>query len=269
LPTLLALRRGLQATGAIAHRVTSRAKASPSIIVPFLAYYDESGDAGIVGSPTKYFVLSCVLVHEKQWLSTLDQLISMRRRMRELHKLPTRPEIKSTDIRRGRGPLLHLRWSPERRMQFYQNVMRYQANTLTDLTIFAVAIEKGPAQVNGREPRETAWEFAIQRVNRFCDDERAIFFPDEGHFPFIRRLLRRMRRFQNVPRRWGGGSLSVPTARIVEDPSDRRHHRPARRPRQRLHRVAPGVRAASDVVGQLRRAAARAASGGAIRSLVG
>jgi hypothetical protein len=60
-------------------------------------------------------------------------------------------------------------------------------------------------------------------VNRFCedDDERAMLFPDEGHFPFIRHLIRRMRRFQYVPRRWGGGSFSAPATRIVEDPNDR------------------------------------------------
>jgi hypothetical protein len=188
----------------------------------YLAYFDESGDAGVVNSPTKYFVLCCVLVHEKQWLETLDGLVAMRRRMRELHGISTRPEIKSTDIRRGRGPLLGLRWSPSRRMEFYANVMRYQAS-LKGLTVFAIAVNKAGANANGWEPRATAWEFGLQRVNRFCgtDDERAMLFPDEGHFPFIRRLIRRMRRFQTVPRRWGGGSFSVPATRIVEDPNDR------------------------------------------------
>jgi hypothetical protein len=36
----------------------------------YLAYFDESGDSGLVGSPTKFFVLSCVLVHQDDWLAT-------------------------------------------------------------------------------------------------------------------------------------------------------------------------------------------------------
>ncbi|MGH7718693.1 MAG: DUF3800 domain-containing protein [Gemmatimonadaceae bacterium] len=91
---------------------------------------------------------------------------------------------------------------------------------------YSEAQETRQASLKQREPRETAWEFAIQRVNRYCEDydERAMLFPDEGHSPFIRRLLRRMRRFQHVPRRWGGGSFTLPTARIVEDPNDRQSH---------------------------------------------
>jgi len=192
----------------------------------YLAYFDESGDAGINLSPTRFFVLSCVLVHETRWLETLDHLIRMRTQIRQQHSISTRPEIKSQDIRRGRGPLLALRWSVARRMVFFQNLMRYEANRLDGITTFAVAVDKAPAGQRGREPRETAWEFAMQRVNRFCEeeDERAVLFPDEGHYRFIRLLLRKMRRFQYVPRRYGGGSFSLPTARIVEDPNDRQSH---------------------------------------------
>jgi hypothetical protein len=189
----------------------------------YLAYFDESGDTGLVNSPTRFFVLSCALVHEKRWLETLDGLVKMRVKMRQQHGISPRPEIKATDIRRGQGPLLALRWSLARRMTFYQNIMRYQASALTGMAVFAVAINKAGAHAKGREPREVAWEFALQRVNRFCedDDERAMLFPDEGHFPFIRHLIRRMRRFQYVPRRWGGGSFSAPATRVVEDPNDR------------------------------------------------
>jgi len=38
----------------------------------YLAYLDESGDTGLVNSPTAYFVLSCVLVHESNWLESLN-----------------------------------------------------------------------------------------------------------------------------------------------------------------------------------------------------
>jgi hypothetical protein len=33
--------------------------------------------------------------------------------------------------------------------------------------------------------------------------------------------MRKMRRFEHVPRRWGTGTLSVPVQRLVEDPNDR------------------------------------------------
>lgn len=123
----------------------------------YLAYFDESGDSGVKNSPTRFFVLSCVLVHHRHWLATLDALVAMRRLMRDTVGISPRAEIKAIEIRKGRGPLWDLRWSLERRMLFYQNVMRHVAANLPHVTIFAVAIDKGPSADRDREPRETAW----------------------------------------------------------------------------------------------------------------
>lgn len=42
----------------------------------YLLYVDESGDVGIKNSPTKYFVLSALIIHESKWRNTLDELVS-------------------------------------------------------------------------------------------------------------------------------------------------------------------------------------------------
>jgi len=192
----------------------------------YLAYFDESGDSGLRNSPTRFFVLSCVLVHHSHWRDTLDALVTIRRAVRAKHSISMASEIKAIDIRKGRGPLEPLRWSLQARMEFYAGLMQSVARRLEHARIFSIAINKAPAADKGQEPRETAWVYAIQRVHRFCQEEEedAMLFPDEGHGPLIRRLLRRMRRFSLVPRRWGTGTFSVPTERIIEDPNDRASH---------------------------------------------
>lgn len=192
----------------------------------YLFYFDESGDSGLNNSPTRFFVLSCVIVHQDQWLPILDRLIHMRRLIKAKHGISTRPEIKATDIRRGRGPLLNLRWSPARRMEFYRNLMKYQAGYLRELDSFSIAIDKSPCHGRGGEPRETAWKFALQRVDRFCKDkaDKAMIFPDEGHGPLVKRLIRRLRRHHQVPRHWGEGTITAPMERVIEDPNDRQSH---------------------------------------------
>src|SRR5437764_2611291 len=60
----------------------------------FLAYFDESGDAGVVNSPTQFFVLACILVPETDWLAYLDKLVALRRRLRQRYSVKTRPELK-------------------------------------------------------------------------------------------------------------------------------------------------------------------------------
>ena len=146
--------------------------------------------------------------------------------MKKQHGISTRPEIKATDLRKGRGPLVALNWSSERRMILYRNLMKYQADYLTDITCFSVAINKQPANQRGYEPREAAWTFALQRVDRFCKDknEKAMIFPDEGHGPLVKRLVRKMRRYHQIQGHFGQARLTVPTERIIEDPNDRQSH---------------------------------------------
>lgn len=49
-----------------------------------------------------------------------------------------------------------------------------------------------------------------------------ILLPDEGHGDFIRKKIRLMRRFSQVPSAFGGPTLARNAENIVEDSSDRR-----------------------------------------------
>ena len=59
----------------------------------FLMYVDESGDTGMVNSPTRHFVLSGLVVHELRWQGCLDQITEFRRNMRVKYNLKMRDEI--------------------------------------------------------------------------------------------------------------------------------------------------------------------------------
>jgi hypothetical protein len=188
-----------------------------------LAYFDESGDTGLISSPTRFFILACVLVPELQWLASLDELVRMRRWLKNAFAIATRPEIKATDIKKARGPFKGRGMSHQRRMRILGGLMRFQAARLQNHKVFAIAIDK--AKYPGDDVRATAWQYALQRVDRFCKaaDSRAILFPDEGHGVFIKRLTRRYRRFQNISGAFGG-TLRIPLLRVLEDPNDRQSH---------------------------------------------
>ncbi|MBX9843451.1 MAG: DUF3800 domain-containing protein, partial [Xanthobacteraceae bacterium] len=59
----------------------------------YLMYIDESGDTGLVGSPTKFFGLSGIVVHESRWRDFINVLIAFRRTMKSVYGLPIRTEI--------------------------------------------------------------------------------------------------------------------------------------------------------------------------------
>ena len=64
----------------------------------YLLYVDESGDVGIKNSPTKYFVLSALIIHESKWRNTLDELVKFRNKLRDTKGLKLREEIHCTEL---------------------------------------------------------------------------------------------------------------------------------------------------------------------------
>lgn len=196
-----------------------------------LCYFDESGDAGhpaLVNTPTRFFVLTCVFIEDKFWRVTLDSLISLRSDLRRQYGLRVRGEIKASDFHRGKGAFKSLGLSEATRMQIYRRVLQYQRETLPHVGVFSVAIDKARVQKRDTNLRETAWQYALQRVDSLlkpnsdsASDRLGCIYPDEGHGDMIRTLLRRVRRHQRI-KGYFGGVLSIPVDRIIEDPSDRR-----------------------------------------------
>jgi hypothetical protein len=64
----------------------------------YLMYVDESGDTGLTNSPTRYFVLSGLIVHESYWRELINTLVAFKRKMRTLHGLPVRAEIHASEF---------------------------------------------------------------------------------------------------------------------------------------------------------------------------
>jgi hypothetical protein len=62
----------------------------------YLMYVDESGDTGLANSPTRYFALSGIVVHESSWRAFLEMLIAFRKTLKSVHGLPVLAEIHSS-----------------------------------------------------------------------------------------------------------------------------------------------------------------------------
>ena len=134
----------------------------------YFAYFDESGDGGIEKSPTTWFVLNGVLVHETVWLQTLDSLIGLRRTLRDRYGIAPRDELKGANFRNGRGAFSKLGISVYDRMAIYEEIMESESEL--DVKTFSVAIHKSKAAARGWDARYAAWTFALQTSAEDCID---------------------------------------------------------------------------------------------------
>ena len=199
----------------------------------YLMYVDESGDAGIVNSPTRYFVLTGMVVHELRWHQTLERLINFRLRMRSSFGLLMKEEIHAGSMITRPGPLVRIRRHD--RLAIIRHLLDELA-AIEFINFINVRVDKlgKPA---GYDPFERAWQALIQRFENTLNrrnfprptnaDDKGIIFCDETDGNALRRLYRRMRVFNPIPNMraiHGAGYQQRPLVRIVEDPSIRRSH---------------------------------------------
>lgn len=196
-------------------------------------YVDESGDVGMEKSPTRYFALTGLVLHELRWREYLNQLIAFRRRMRDHFGLKLREELHSSQLITRPGSLLRIKRHDR------LTIIRFFANELAsmgDLNVINIVVDK-----EGKQPDYDvfgmAWRALIQRFENTMShrnfsgpanpDDRGILLPDHTDDKKLVQLLRRMRQYNPVPNQpqHGMGYRNLTLAKIIEDPNfrDSRH----------------------------------------------
>jgi hypothetical protein len=185
------------------------------------AYVDESGDSGPAGSRT--YTLAAILVDAAQWPTVFDELIAFRRFLRDRFGIPVRAEIKANHLLRNGGVFRPLGLSESARFAVYRAHMRLQEKL--ELQTFAVVIRKAELaqRRHGADPRDVAWEYLIQRLERFTTigGNEVLIVHDEGDAARVRKLARKARRAGSAGSAFGTGTLRRPATRLIDDPVPR------------------------------------------------
>lgn len=189
-------------------------------------YVDESGDPGLTGSPTRFFTLSGLVVHELRWRDVLNHFLLFRRRMRASFGLKLREEIHAARFIAKPGSLQRI----PRKDRL--TILRHFADEIArvpDVAVINVCVDK-----QGKAPtydvHEQAWMALIQRFENTIThrnfpgptnpDDRGMIFPDGQPVGALQRLIRRMRVYNPIPSMYGGYRM-LQLVQIVEDPSFR------------------------------------------------
>lgn len=195
----------------------------------YMMYVDESGDAGLHNSPTQYFVLSGLVLHELSWQKALDELIDFRKKMQATFGLRIREEIHASAMINKPGDLMRIK--RHNRL----TILRLLADELASKSYFScinIVVDKQD-KAQGYDPFVTAWKVLFQRFENTIrhqnfpeprnSKETGIIFPDHTDNKKLTQLLRQMRRYNPVPNQpmFGLGYRNLQLTHIVEDPNYR------------------------------------------------
>lgn len=191
----------------------------------YLMYVDESGDCGLVNSPSRYFVLCGLVLHELRWRPYLDELISLRRDFRATFGLKLREEIHAGAMLNHPGALARI--AKHQRLE----IIRRHADRLAampDFSLIGVVVDKHGKSAD-YDVFDKAWQALIQRFENTLSarnfpgpknpDERGMLFPDHTDDKKLVRLLRRMRNYNPVPNQaaFGSGYRNLMLRYVIED----------------------------------------------------
>jgi len=201
----------------------------------YLMYVDESGDCGLPAnnSPTRYFCLSGVVVHELRWRDTLAQLTTFRHWIKRTYKVFLEDEIHSAEMINKPADLA----ASLRALKKHERlaIIRHFADELgrmADISIINIVVDKQQTRFTDKEVvfRE-AWYRLFQRFENTIQrrnfpgpknpTERGIIFPDSTDGARLRKYLDNMRVSNRlkIPQRSGAFVIQdMPLQVIIEDP---------------------------------------------------
>ena len=195
----------------------------------YLMFVDESGDHGLANSPTRYFILTGVVVHELQWREYSERILGFRRRMRTGFGLKLRDEIHAAALVNKPGDLLRIKRHDRLTIirEFAQEIAE-----MHELSIINVVVDKSNKSA-GYDVFTHAWTALIQRFENTIekrnfrgvsnDQERGMIFPDHANDKALTRLMRKMMILNPISNQQpvGDGFRNLALSRIIEDPNFR------------------------------------------------
>ena len=183
----------------------------------------------MVNSPTRYFVLTGLILHELRWRPYLDQLVDFRRRLKAVYGLKLREEIHAAALINKPGDLVRI---PRYDRLAILRDFADELATMTDLNVINVVVDK-LGKASDYDVFGMAWKAIIQRFENTLShrnffgprnpDERGMVFPDHTEDKKLTELLRAMRRYNPITNQtsYGAGYRNLTLDSILEDPNFR------------------------------------------------
>jgi len=165
----------------------------------YLMYVDESGDSGLINSPTRFFVLSAIIIHEVNWRSFLDDFIGFRRSLKQTKGIKINEEIHASHFINSPGSLVRIKRNDR------LDILKQCLDWLSSKPIVSVITISVDKQRYSGDVFELAWSRLIQRFENTIQhgnfpgpknaDERGLILPDNTEGKKLTILLRKMRHF--------------------------------------------------------------------------
>ncbi len=196
----------------------------------YFLYVDASGDDGVFipeksTSSTSYYALSGIIINIENWQRTLENILHLRKKLRDEFGILIRKELKGSDFFYLKGSTTFENTTAstrKKRIAVYHRILSELPTVLETSNVINLFLDKTKTKIESAKYFEVSWRNLLERYHRFLQRKKAlgIVIPDEGYELPLKRHMRRLRRYNPVTSHYGG-TYDYPLKTLIEDPFHR------------------------------------------------
>lgn len=151
-------------------------------------YVDESGDPGIYKSPTRYFILSSIIIDEFKWRLLLNDYLQFRKYLRVSKGLKLEEEIHASDFINSPGDLVRIKRNI--RLDILKKTIDWVIKHKSDLQLITITVDK---QGENIDIFEHAWKTLLVNFQNTLKSEisTGIIITDNTNGEKLKKMMRK------------------------------------------------------------------------------
>ena len=182
-----------------------------------IAYFDETGDDGIVATSSEIFVLTSLYMATDDWQSNFDAMRACRRSLKEQFGFHMSEEMHTKHFLTDKGLYRPYGWSAEQKrailIEYTKAIASMKAKSINVVIDKTKVVHKETYNV-----LENALTYNIQRIENDSHHEwNYLIITDPGRLAPMRKTARQIRAFNPIPSQFGRGTRNQPVHGLIED----------------------------------------------------
>ena len=182
----------------------------------YLAYFDETGDDGIVKYSSDHFVLTSIYMPADKWQDNFNVLQAMRKDLRKDFGLHVTEEFHTKQFLTDKNPYRNYGWTIAQKQEILK---RYTiALASLDMQCINVIIDKTKVRTNTYPVLENALTYSVQRIENDSGGRwKYVILSDKGRVGIMSHTARKIRAFNPIPSMFGADYRNQPIKNMIED----------------------------------------------------
>lgn len=184
-----------------------------------IAYFDETGDDGIVSTSSEIFVLTSLYMPVASWQKNFDTMRQCRKQLKADFGFHITEEMHTKHFLTDKGMYRPYGWTMEQK----RDILIQYTKTIAglDAKVINVIIDKTKVQHPDKyNVLKNALTYNIQRIENDShsnNDWNFLIITDPGRLAPMRKTAREIRAFNPIPSQYGFETRNSPVRNLIED----------------------------------------------------